>query len=50
MWFTEADIDTARIDPGKPSQNVSSPSSNGMFRDECLSTQRFKKQIHSRGL
>lgn len=35
-WPTEANIDTAHIDPGKPWQNGSAESFNGKFRDECL--------------
>jgi putative transposase len=35
-WLTQANIDTAHIDPGKPWQNGSSESFNGKFRDECL--------------
>ena len=40
-WVTEANIDTAYIDPGKPWQNGSNESFNGKFRDECLNREIF---------
>ena len=47
-WVTEAQIDTAYIDPGKPWQNGSNESFNGKFRDECLSMQWFKNRIDAK--
>ena len=47
-WVTEANIDTAHIDPGKPWQNGSNESFNGKFRDECLSMQWFKNRIDAK--
>jgi len=47
-WLTEANIDTACIDPGKPWQNGSNESFNGKFRDECLSMQWFKNRIDAK--
>jgi putative transposase len=47
-WLTEANIDTAHIDPGKPWQNGSNESFNGKFRDECLSMQWFKNRIDAK--
>jgi putative transposase len=38
-WLTEARIETAIIDPGKPWQNGTNESFNGKFRDECLSVE-----------
>ena len=35
-WLTQANIDTAHIDPGKPWQNGNNESFNGKFRDECV--------------
>ncbi len=46
--LTQANIDTACIDPGKPWQNGSNESFNGNFRDECLSMQWFKKRIDAK--
>ena len=37
QWLTDARIETAIIDPGKPWQNGTNESFNGRFRDECLS-------------
>jgi putative transposase len=31
-------VDAAQIDPGRPWQNGTDWSINGMFRDECLGT------------
>jgi putative transposase len=39
QWLTEAAIETALIDPGKPWQNATDESFNGKFRDEYLSLQ-----------
>ena len=47
-WVTEAKIDTAFIDPGKPWQNGSNESFNGKFRDECLGMQWFKNRIDAK--
>jgi len=47
-WLTQANIDTAHIDPGKPWQNGSNESFNGKFRDECLSMQWFKNRIDAK--
>lgn len=46
--LTQANIDTACIDPGKPWQNGSNESFNGNFRDECSSMQWFKNRIDAR--
>jgi hypothetical protein len=35
-WLTQANIDTARIDPGKPWQTATNESFNGKFRDQNL--------------
>jgi putative transposase len=43
-WISEAGIDTALIDPGKPWQNGTSESFNGRFRDECLSLEWFRSR------
>ena len=49
-WLSQANIDTACIDPGKPWQNGSNESFNGKFRDECLSMQWFKNRIDAKML
>jgi len=49
-WLTQANIETACIDPGKPWQNGSNESFNGKFRDECLSIQWFKNRIDAKML
>jgi putative transposase len=41
-WLTEAKIETAIIDPGKPWQNGTNESFNGKFRDECLNVEWFR--------
>ena len=41
QWLTDARIETAIIDPGKPWQNGTNESFNGKFRDECLSVEWF---------
>ena len=46
--MTEAKIDTAYIDAGKPWQNGSNESFNGKFRDECLGMQWFKNRIDAK--
>jgi putative transposase len=43
-WISEAGIDTALIDPGKPWQNGTAESFNGRFRDECLSLEWFRSR------
>ena len=43
-WLTEAGIETAHIDPGKPWQNGTNESFNGKFRDECLSVEWFRSR------
>jgi putative transposase len=50
MWLTEAKIDTALIDPGKPWQNSANESFNGKFRDECLGMQWFRNRTDARVL
>lgn len=47
-WLTQANIDTAHIEPGKPWQNGSNESFNGKFRDECLSLQWFNNRIDAK--
>lgn len=42
QWLTDARIETAFIDPGKPWQNGTNESFNGKFRDECLSVEWFR--------
>jgi putative transposase len=42
QWLTDAHIETAIIDPGKPWQNGTNESFNGKFRDECLSVEWFR--------
>ena len=38
QWLTDAHIETAIIDPGKPWQNGTNQCFNGKFRDECLTS------------
>lgn len=47
-WLSEAQIDTACIDPGKPWQNGSNESFNGKFRDECLGMHWFKNRLDAK--
>ena len=47
-WLNQSNINTARIDPGKPWQNGSNESFNGKFRDECLSMQWFRNRIDAK--
>lgn len=49
-WLSEAQIDTACIDPGKPWQNGSNESFNGKFRDECLAMHWFKNRLDAKVL
>ena len=48
QWLTDARIDTAVIDPGKPWQNGTNESFNGKFRDECLSVEWFRTRREAR--
>ncbi len=41
-WLTGAQIETAHISPGKPSQNGTNESFNSRFRDECLNMEWFR--------
>jgi putative transposase len=41
-WLTQAGINTAYIDPGKPWQNGTNESFNDKSRDECLSLEWFR--------
>jgi putative transposase len=47
-WLSQANIDTAHIDPGKPWQNGCNESFNGKFRDECLSMEWFRNRIDAK--
>ena len=47
-WASEAGIDTALIDPGKPWQNGSDESFNGKLRDECLSLEWFRNRLEAK--
>ncbi len=47
-WLTQANIDTAHSDPGKPWQNGSNESFNGKFRDECLSMEWFRNRFDAK--
>ena len=49
-WLTDAKIDTALIDPGKPWQDGADESFNGKFRDECLSMEWFRNRTEARVL
>ena len=49
-WLTDAKIETALIDPGKPWQNGANESFNGKFRDECLGMQWFQNRTEARVL
>jgi putative transposase len=49
-WLTQANIDTAFIDPGKPWLNGMNESFNGKLRDERLSMQWFKNRIDAKVL
>jgi hypothetical protein len=40
--LTDSGIETARIDHGKPCQNVTVESLHGKLRDECLSLKWFR--------
>ena len=47
QWLTDARIETAIIDPGKPWQNGTNESFNGKFRDECLSVEWFRTRCEA---
>jgi transposase InsO family protein len=47
-WLTQANIDTAHIEPGNPWQNGNNESFNGKFRDECLAMEWFKNRIDAK--
>ena len=47
-WLTDAGIDTALIDPGKPWQNATDESFNGKFRDECLTLHWFRHRLDAK--
>ena len=47
QWITDARIDTAHIDPGKPWQNGTDESFNGKLRDECLSMEWFRSRAEA---
>jgi putative transposase len=47
-WLTEAAIETALIDPGKPWQNATDESFNGKFRDEYLSLNWFRNRVDAK--
>lgn len=47
-WATENGIETALIDPGKPSQNGATESVNGKLRDECLSVEWFRNRFEAK--
>jgi putative transposase len=49
-WLTDAKIETALIDPGKPWQNGDNESFNGKFRDECLNMEWFRSRTEARVL
>jgi putative transposase len=49
-WLSEANIETALKDPGKPWKNGSNESFNGKFRDECLVMQWFKNRVDAKVL
>jgi len=47
-WLTDAQIETALIDPGKPWQNGADESFNGKFRDEFLTLQWFRNRVDAK--
>lgn len=47
-WLTEAGIETALIDPGKPWQNATDESFNGKFRDEFLTLHWFRHRLDAK--
>ena len=46
-WLTDARIETAIIDPGKPWQNGTNESFDDKFRDECLSLEWFRNRAEA---
>lgn len=44
QWLSDAGIDCALSDPGKPWQNGTDESFNGKLRDECLSMEWFRNR------
>ena len=47
-WLAQEKIETAPIDPGKPSQNGTNESFNGKFRDECVSMECFRNRVDAK--
>jgi putative transposase len=47
-WLTDAQIETAHIDPGKPWQNATDESFNGKLRDEYLTLQWFRNRVEAK--
>ena len=47
-WLTEAQIETALIDPGKPWQNATDESFNGRLRDEYLTLKWFRNRVDAK--
>lgn len=47
QWMTDAGIESAFIDPGKPWQNGADESFNGKFRDECLGMEWFRNRVEA---
>ena len=47
-WIIDQGTETALIDPGKPWQNGTGESFNGMFRDECLSLEWFRSRAEAK--
>jgi putative transposase len=47
-WLTDAQIETALIDPGKPWQNATDESFNGRFRDEYQSLNWFRNRVDAK--
>jgi putative transposase len=47
-WLTEAQIETALIDPDKPWQNATDESFNGRLRDEYLSLKWFRNRVDAK--
>ena len=47
-WLTDAQIETAHIDPGKPWENATDESFNGKFRDEHLRLRWFRSRVEAK--
>jgi hypothetical protein len=47
-WPTDAQIETAHIEPGKPWQNATDESFTGKFRDEHLSLQWSRNRVEAK--